>query len=112
MEEILERVRAGDDDPACEVCGGILKSATVSFGQSLFPGDFERAQLAAVGAEVLLAAGSTLQVHPVASIVPLAKRSGALLVIANDAETPYDGIADAVLRGRLGRVLPALVPAA
>ncbi|HEY2331603.1 MAG TPA: Sir2 family NAD-dependent protein deacetylase [Acidimicrobiales bacterium] len=112
MAEAIDRVRAGEADPPCRVCGGILKSASVSFGQALFPGDMERAQRAAIQADVFLAAGSTLGVHPAASLVPLAKRSGALLVIANDAETPYDGIADAVLRGRLGTVLPALVSGA
>lgn len=109
MAEALDRVRAGEADPPCLVCGGILKSASVSFGQALFPGDLERSQRAAIQADVFLAAGSTLGVHPAASLVPLAKRAGAILVIANDAETPYDDIADAVLRGRLGEVLPALV---
>ncbi|MGE3836239.1 MAG: NAD-dependent deacetylase [Acidimicrobiia bacterium] len=109
MEEVLDRVRAGEDDPPCLVCGGILKSATVSFGQSLFPGDVERCQRAAVQADLFLAAGTLLQVHPAASLVPLAERAGARLVIANDTETDYDDIADAVLRGRLGTVLPALV---
>ncbi len=112
MTEALDRVRAGEADPPCRVCGGILKSASVSFGQALFPGDMERALRAAARADVFLAAGSTLGVHPAASMVPLAKRSGAILVIANDAETPYDGLADAVLRGRLGTVLPTLVGAA
>jgi NAD-dependent deacetylase len=109
MDDVLDRVRAGEADPSCRVCGGVLKSATVSFGQSLFPGDLERAQRAAVQADVFLAAGSLLQVHPVASLVPLAHRAGAKVIIANDTETPYDHLADAVLRGRLGEVLPALM---
>jgi NAD-dependent deacetylase len=109
MDEVLDRVRAGEADPPCLVCGGILKSATVSFGQSLFPGDLERAQRAAAQADVFLAAGSLLQVQPAASLVPLAHLAGAKVVIANDTETPYDHLAQAVLRGRLGEVLPALV---
>ncbi|MBW8826945.1 MAG: NAD-dependent deacylase [Acidobacteria bacterium] len=110
MGDVLDRVRAGDDDPACLSCGGILKSATVSFGQSLFPGDMDRAELASVQADLFLAIGSTLQVYPAAGIVPIAKRAGARLVIVNDSETPFDPIADAVLRGRIGELLPALVP--
>jgi len=106
---VLERVRAGDDDPACERCGGILKTATISFGQSLDPEDLERAQLAAFGSDVLIAIGSTLEVQPVAGIVPLAKRAGAAIVIVNAGPTRYDALADLVIRGRIGQVLPALV---
>jgi NAD-dependent deacetylase len=109
MAAALDRVRAGDLDPACEACGGIIKSATISFGQSLVPEDIARAEEGALKADVLLAVGSTLQVYPVAGVVPLAKRSGARLVIVNDQETPFDGIADAVLRDPIGEVLPALV---
>jgi NAD-dependent deacetylase len=107
---VLDRVRGGEDDPRCEVCGGILKAATVSFGQALFPGDMERAEVGARQSDLFIAIGSTLQVYPVAALVPLAKRSGARLVIINDAPTPFDDVADAVMRGRIGQVLPALVP--
>jgi NAD-dependent deacetylase len=109
MSDALDRVRAGDLDPACEACGGIIKSATISFGQSLVPEDIARAEEAALEADVLLAVGSTLQVYPVAGVVPLAKRSGATLVIVNNQETPFDGIADAVFREPIGEVLPAMV---
>ena len=110
IDVVLDRVRAGEDDPHCQDCGGILKAATVSFGQSLFPGDIERADAAARDADLFIAVGSTLQVYPVAGLVPVAQRSGARLVIINDAPTPFDGIADAVVRGRIGQVLPSLVP--
>jgi NAD-dependent deacetylase len=109
MSEALARVRAGEDDPPCPACGGIIKSATISFGQSLVPEDIERSELAALEADVLLAVGSTLQVYPVAGIVPMAKRAGARLVIVNAEPTPFDDIADAVLREPIGTVLPALV---
>jgi NAD-dependent deacetylase len=109
MEDALDRVRNGEDDPPCPACGGIIKSATISFGQQLVPEDIQRAEEAALVADVLLAVGSTLQVHPVAGVVPLAKRAGARIVIVNNEPTPYDGIADAVLREPIGQALPALV---
>ena len=107
--DVLERVRAGDDDPACQECGGILKTATISFGQSLVHADLARAQRDAMEADLLVAVGSTLEVQPVAGIVPLAKRAGAAVVIVNGAPTAADWLADVVLRGRIGTVLPALV---
>src|SRR5207249_187017 len=77
MSPILERVRAGEDDPSCDECGGILKSATISFGQPLVPAVIERALRAASQADLLLAIGSSLQVYPVAGAVPRAKDAGA-----------------------------------
>ena len=73
MGRVLERVAAGEDDPPCRTCGGILKSATISFGQSLVPDVIDRAMTVADEAEVLLAIGTSLQVYPVANMVPLAK---------------------------------------
>jgi NAD-dependent deacetylase len=112
MPETLDRVRAGEDDPPCLRCGGVLKSATVSFGQSLDPADVERARDAAVGCDVFLAVGTSLTVHPAAALAPLAKRAGARLVIVNAEPTPYDGIADEVVREPIGAALPRLVGAA
>ena len=109
MQRALDRVRAGEPDPPCRTCGGILKSATVSFGQNLFPGDIERAAEAARRAELLLAIGSTLAVHPVADIVPVARTAGARIVIVNGSETAMDHYADAVLRGPISEILPAVV---
>ena len=111
MERALERVRAGEDDPACRTCGGMLKSATVSFGQSLFPGDMERAEAAAQECDLLLAVGSTLGVYPAAAIVPVAKRHGARVVIVNGGPTEMDELADAVLYGSISEVLPAITSA-
>ncbi|MCB2019797.1 MAG: Sir2 family NAD-dependent protein deacetylase [Burkholderiaceae bacterium] len=108
MEEALARVRAGEADPACTACGGILKSDTISFGQPLVPEVIARAMQRAGEADLLLAVGSTLSVYPVAGVVPCAKDAGARLVIVNDQPTPFDDIADAVLRGPIGELLPAL----
>ena len=109
MERALERVRAGEDDPPCRTCGGILKSATISFGQNLVPDDLERAQRAAEHCDLLLAVGSSLTVFPAAGLVPIARAAGARVVIVNEEPTPYDDIADGVVRARIGEALPAIV---
>jgi NAD-dependent deacetylase len=108
MEEALLRVRGGEDDPHCRDCGGILKSDTISFGQSLVPEVIDRALNAAAEADLLLAVGTTLQVQPVASMVPIAARAGANIVIVNDQPTAMDGLADVVVREPIGSVLPAI----
>jgi NAD-dependent protein deacetylase/lipoamidase len=111
MQPVLERVRAGEEDPACEACGGILKSDTISFGQQLVPEVIARAMRAAEEADLLLAVGSSLQVYPVAGAVPAAKAAGARVVILNAQPTPFDGIADAVLSGPLRETLPKICAA-
>jgi NAD-dependent deacetylase len=108
MADALERVRAGDPDPACEACGGILKSATISFGENLVADDLDRAQREASRATLFLALGTSLGVYPAAALPEIALRAGARLVIVNAQETPFDPVADAVLRDQLGTVLPAL----
>jgi NAD-dependent deacetylase len=110
MERALARVRAGEDDPPCRTCGGILKSATISFGQSLVQADIARAERAARGCDLMLAVGTKLSVWPVAGVVPVAKDAGARVVILNAEPTDMDGLADAVLRGSIGAILPRLVP--
>jgi NAD-dependent deacetylase len=109
MPPVLARLQRGEDDPACERCGGILKSATISFGQPLVPEVIERGMRAAQDADLLLAIGSSLQVYPAAGIVPLAKEAGAHVVIINAEPTPFDELADVVLRDPIGRVLPSIV---
>ncbi len=108
MQQVLERVRAGEDDPPCTNCGGVLKSATISFGQALVPEVIARAMQAAGEADLMLAIGTSLQVYPVAGAVPIAKAAGARIVIVNAEPTPFDEDADAVLRTSIGRVLPVL----
>jgi len=109
MPPVLDRVRAGEADPGCGECGGILKSATILFGEGLTPGIMERATQAATEADLLLAVGTSLQVYPVAGVVPAAKSAGARLVIVNAELTPFDRIADAVLQQSIGDILPKLV---
>lgn len=109
MERALARVEAGEEDPPCRSCDGILKSATISFGQSLVQEDLVRAELAARDCDLLLAIGSTLSVYPIAAVVPVAKRAGARVVIVNAEPTEMDEIADAVLRGSISDILPRLV---
>lgn len=111
MQDTLARVRAGEEDPACLRCGGILKSDTISFGQALVPEVIDRAMRAAGEADLMLAVGSTLQVYPVAGAVPLARQAGARVVILNAEPTAMDDMADAVLRGPIGELLPALCEA-
>ncbi|HEX2043592.1 MAG TPA: Sir2 family NAD-dependent protein deacetylase [Acidimicrobiales bacterium] len=109
MAPVLDRLRAGEEDPACRTCGGILKAATVSFGQALRPADLERASRAASECDLLLAVGSTLRVSPANGLVPLARAHGARVVIVNAQPTPFDRLADAVLREPISGVLPAIV---
>jgi len=108
MPAVLERVRAGEEDPACAQCRGILKSATISFGQALIPEVIDRAMRAAEQAELLLAVGTSLQVYPIADAVPAAKAAGARVVIVNAEPTAFDELADAVLPGAIGEILPRL----
>ena len=109
MEQTLDRVRAGEVDPPCLLCGGILKSDTISFGQSLVPDVIDRAMQVSEEADVFLAVGSSLQVFPAANTLPLAKASGARVVIVNGEPTKLDRHADIVLIGPISEILPAVV---
>jgi NAD-dependent deacetylase len=108
MAEVLDRIAGGEDDPSCTECGGILKAATISFGQSLDGRTLRRAVAAASGCDLLLAVGTSLLVHPAAGLVEVAAEAGARVVIVNADPTPYDPLADAVLRQPIGEVLPRL----
>lgn len=109
MERALDRVRAGEEDPACRTCGGILKSATISFGQGLVADDLRRADDAARRADLVLAVGTTLGVYPIANVVPLGKAHGATVVIVNGGPTEMDDLADVRLEGSISELLPRLV---
>ncbi len=109
MEEALARVRQGELDPPCRSCGGILKSATISFGQSLVVSDLQRAEASARGCDLLLAIGSTLAVFPIADAVPVAAGHGARVVIVNGSPTAMDDLADVVVTGSISELLPTLV---
>ncbi|MGK5642353.1 SIR2 family NAD-dependent protein deacylase [Streptomyces sp. URMC 126] len=109
MEAALERVAAGDPDPACEACGGILKSATVMFGQPLDPAVLGDALTVAKACDVFLAVGTSLTVNPAAALAGVAADHGARLIIVNAEPTPYDERADEVIREPIGTALPALL---
>ena len=109
MEPVLDRLRAGEDDPHCLRCEGLLKSATISFGQSLVPADLRRAERAALECDLLLAVGSSLTVSPACNLVDVAVTCGAPVVVVNAQPTPYDRVAAAVLREPISEVLPGLV---
>ena len=109
MSGALARVRAGEADPPCSDCGGILKSATVMFGQALDAKVLTRAAAAAGSADLFLAVGSTLTVEPAASLCAVATEAGARLVIVNRDPTPYDRLATAVISEPIGEVVPRIV---
>ncbi|MER6831204.1 Sir2 family NAD-dependent protein deacetylase [Streptosporangium sp. NPDC000563] len=106
--EAIDRIDAGESDPACHECGGILKTATVMFGQSLDPVVLTRAAEAAEECEVFLAVGSSLQVQPAASLAAVAVRAGARLIVVNAEPTPYDHLADEVIHDPIGVAVPRL----
>jgi NAD-dependent deacetylase len=108
MLETLDRVRAGEEDPPCRQCSGMLKSDTISFGQSLISEVLSRAAAAAQTCDVMLSIGTSLQVYPVAGLVPSAKAAGARVIIMNAQPTPFDAIADAVFSDSISDVLPRI----
>ncbi|GAA4856197.1 NAD-dependent protein deacetylase [Actinomycetospora corticicola] len=109
MADALERVRAGDDDPTCERCGGILKATTIMFGEMLDSEVIMRARDAALACDLFLAVGTSLGVHPAAGLVGVAAQVGADVIIVNAEPTPYDDVASVVLRGGIGEVLPEVL---
>ena len=109
MEETIERVRAGEADPPCLVCGGILKSDTISFGQNLIPEVIDRAMDMSDQCDLFLAVGSTLQVYPAAYALPRAKAAGARIVIVNGDPTGMDVLADVLLTGSISELLPLAI---
>ncbi|WP_035800803.1 SIR2 family NAD-dependent protein deacylase [Kitasatospora mediocidica] len=109
MAAALDRVAAGEPDPACLDCGGVLKPATVMFGEALDPVVLDQARTVAQACDLFLAIGSTLQVHPAAGLVETAVEGGARLIIVNAEPTPYDELADEILRDPISTALPALV---
>jgi NAD-dependent deacetylase len=109
IEVVLDRVRAGEPDPRCVRCGGLLKSATISFGQSLVAADLDRAQQAAAACDLFLAIGTSLTVYPIAHTVRIALANGARVVIVNAEPTPYDADADVVLHSSISDTLPLIL---
>jgi NAD-dependent deacetylase len=109
MAGVLARVRAGEADPDCAACGGVLTSTTVAFGESLDPAVLQRAHDATVACDVFLAVGTTLTVHPVGLLPRTALRTGATLALVTRGTTPYDDVAAIALAADAGATLTALV---
>lgn len=106
MSTALARVAAGEDDPPCLACGGMLKSATISFGQALDDAVLARARRIAELCDLMLAVGSSLSVHPAAGLVGIAARHGATVIVCNGSETTYDLLAEVVIREPISDALP------
>ena len=104
----LDRVAAGEADPPCRVCGGLLKTETVMFGEQLDQGVLDRAVMLSTVADTFVVVGTSLQVHPAASLAGIAARHGARVLIVNAEPTPYDDRADEVIRGRISEAVPEL----
>ncbi|MDI9830277.1 Sir2 family NAD-dependent protein deacetylase [Streptomyces sp. KAU_LT] len=109
MADALARVEAGEDDPPCLECGGVLKSATVMFGERLDPEVLGQAVAITKACQVFIAVGSSLQVQPAAGLAGVAADHGARLIIVNAEPTPYDDLADEVVREPIGTALPELL---
>ncbi len=105
MEEVLERVRLGEEDPDCPKCSGILKSATISFGQSLIPEDLQRAETSVRKSDLLIAIGTSLAVGPINQVVPLAHQLSIPVVIINGESTEFDHFAAFVVNADISTTL-------
>jgi len=111
MQLVLERVRAGEEDPQCRDCGGILKSDTISFGQALVPEVLHEASALAASCDLLLALGSSLVVYPAAALPEAASSAGARMILVNRDETPLDHLAQVRIHAPLKEVVPAMLVA-
>ncbi|WP_121709078.1 Sir2 family NAD-dependent protein deacetylase [Streptomyces sp. E5N91] len=109
MADVLARIEAGEHDPPCLDCGGVLKTATVMFGERLDPVVLGEAAAISKACQVFVAVGTSLQVEPAAGLARVAVEHGARLVVVNAEPTPYDELADEVIREPIGTALPALL---
>jgi NAD-dependent deacetylase len=108
IEPVLNRVRNGETDPHCS-CGGLIKSATILFGQSLVESDVANMFAAVASCDLLLAVGTTLGVYPVAGLVPQATSQGAKVIIVNGGSTEMDSYATVIVEGSISELLPQVV---
>ena len=108
-DAIQARIAGGDKAPLCDACKGLLKPATISFGQSMPEKETSAAYEHSAACDLFIVIGSSLVVHPAAQMPVVAKRSGAKLVIVNRDETPCDAIADYVLRGQASPTMEAVI---
>ncbi|MBZ5536919.1 MAG: hypothetical protein LAO31_13280 [Acidobacteriia bacterium] len=109
FEEIQVRLEAGDLDPKCKLCDGLIKPSTISFGQAMPQAELTRAYECASKCDLLLMIGSSLQVAPASSIPPLAHESGAKLIFINRTKTPWDQIAAVTFQESAGEVMHTLL---
>ena len=109
IADVLAHFAAHGEAPTCAACGGLLKTATISFGQPMPEGEMARAQAAVLASDLMLVLGSSLTVYPAAGFPLLAKRNGARLAILNRDETPQDRFADLVLRDEIGPTMQAVI---
>ncbi|WAL41166.1 Sir2 family NAD-dependent protein deacetylase [Brevibacterium sp. BRM-1] len=109
MAEMIERVRAGEADPHCARCGGIVRGTTILFEEALDPQVVTDAIDIVQACDVLIAAGTSLTVTPAADLFPIALEAGARGIIANAEPTPYDRASERVERGDLEEVIPRLL---
>ena len=105
LDEIYEAFNRDETTPRCNDCGGIVKTATISFGQAMPQAEMERAEYAVNSCDLMIAIGSSLVVYPAAGFPIYAKRNGAKLVIINREETEQDEIADLVINAEIGETL-------
>ena len=108
-DEIQERIKQGIKAPACDDCQGPLKPATISFGQAMPERETQEAYRRSAASDLFIVIGSSLVVQPAASLPLAAKQGGAKLVIINRDSTPYDDLANLVIHGQAGRILPAIL---
>ncbi len=108
-DAIQERIAKGDRDPACDSCGGLLKPATISFGQSMPERETAQAYKWSAACDLFIVIGSSLVVHPAAQMPVVAKRAGAKLVIVNRDETACDDMADIIVSGQAGQIMGAIL---
>jgi NAD-dependent deacetylase len=108
LSEIRPHFEAQGEAPACRACGGLLKSATISFGQAMPQRQMARAAKAALRCDLFLAIGSSLVVFPAADLPRAAAANGTRLVIVNREPTGLDGVADLVIRSDIGPTLAAM----
>jgi NAD-dependent deacetylase len=108
LEEVRREFEASGEPPVCRACSGIVKSATISFGQSMPEEEMRRAEEATLACDLFIAIGSSLQVYPAAGFPIVAKRNGARLVILNREPTELDQIADLVIHAEIGPTLATI----
>ena len=108
IEPVLQRVREGEEDPRCE-CGGLIKAATILFGQGLIPEDLKKMAEALIACDLLITVGTSLQVFPVAEVVPGAVMRDVKVVIVNGEPTKMDIYADVVVIGSISETLPTIL---